>query len=72
MEKETLIEKAARLHSEKGISLNQAAKELGVPPSSLYAYMARREFQILKGKVECPCCGSLVESHKIKKKAGSK
>jgi len=65
MIKKIPIELAAQFHLEQGGSVTQSATKFNVPVSSLYAFLRRREFQLLKGKVECPCCGSLVDPVKI-------
>ena len=55
-------DEALRLIADEGLTPYAAAKKAGITPTTVYVAMQRR-----KGKVTCPCCGSLVDAEQIKK-----
>lgn len=41
---------------DQGATINAAAKEAGIAPSTLHAAIKRRNEQKAAGKEHCPCC----------------
>ena len=63
--KESPIQQAARYREETGSTLAATADKFGISVSTLYAHISRKEHKKLQGKVECPCCTTMVASEKI-------
>lgn len=51
------------MRNNPGMTVYAAAKQVGISATTLYAGKARAERNA--GKVQCPCCGTMVEPGKI-------
>lgn len=43
----------------------EAAKTVGITPTTVYVALKRRESNAAKGLVPCPCCGTVVPDKQI-------
>ena len=51
---------------DQGMAPYRAAKEVKMSPSTLYVALKKRREDAMQ-RLECPCCGSLVSSARIKR-----
>ena len=63
--KQTPVQQADRHREETGCTLAAAAAMFDVSVSTLNAHIIRKEHKRLQGKVECPCCLTMVMKEKI-------